>query len=217
MNESFSEYKETIEENMINISYLYSGDVISSELKSNSENIGINNHSPSFIIKTLENIYRESIELMFTRSKTINISLDFRKIDNKREWLNRIIESLDIDFKPKYAFVGDITKLGILRSNVNRYLPSYFYWVSKISNDIKLYNCPHINLIDDDEMIIYLVSDGIQSMVYSIQNMEYIIDSSNIHTILYEFYNCNYNSCKLIIKDIKKMRNDKIDSIISNC
>lgn len=214
MNEIFNEYKEILESNMIGISYLYSGDVISSELKSNSENIENKMESTFFIKNTVEKIYKQSIDSMFKRSLVINKSLDFKKIDKNSEWLEVIIKSLDIDFIPKYAFVNDFSKLGIVRNIEDRYLPSYFYWIDKIK-DTKLYRCPYINIVDDDEMVIYLVSDGIQSMVYSIQNMEYTIEEPNIHTIFYKFYNCNYKSYKLIIKDTQKMRNDKIDSIIS--
>jgi hypothetical protein len=65
----------------------------------------------------------------------------------------------------------------------------------------------------------YLVDSGIQSLVYSIQNMTYDIERVDEfdkwkHTINYTLYDCNYKSFKLIIKDLSKIREDKINKLL---
>jgi hypothetical protein len=59
--ESFEEYKKTIEDNLINFTYLYDGDVIDSEIRYYEEIRNNNKVSPNFIINFIKKIYDESI------------------------------------------------------------------------------------------------------------------------------------------------------------
>ena len=74
---------------------------------------------------------------------------------------------------------------------------------------------------DEDEMVLYVVDNSIQSLVYSIQNMDYTIepiDDDNLewkHTINYNLYDCRFNSYKLSIREISRLRNDKINKILN--
>jgi hypothetical protein len=74
---------------------------------------------------------------------------------------------------------------------------------------------------DDDELTLYVVDNSIQSLVYSLQNMDYVIepiDNNNFewkHTINYNLYDCRFNSYKISIKDVSKLRNDKINKILN--
>jgi hypothetical protein len=72
--ESFDEYKKTIESNISNISFLYNGDVLSSTDSYYTHVLSSQSTSPSFIIKTIENIYNESFKMMDDRSEAIVIS-----------------------------------------------------------------------------------------------------------------------------------------------
>ena len=69
MRESFTEYKKTLEQNLMNISYLYNGDVISSHYSCYIEIKNSPLTSPSFIINSMSNIYQESIDMMISKSK----------------------------------------------------------------------------------------------------------------------------------------------------
>ena len=69
-------------------------------------------------------------------------------------------------------------------------------------------------------MVLYVVDKSIQSLVYSIQNMDYKIeqnDKDNIewkHTMEYNLYDCRFNSYRLSVKNLSKLRNDKINKIL---
>lgn len=212
MRESFDEYKSIIETNLVEISYLYSGDVISSSDQDFTSYISHSKTSPKFIIDVIDFIYEKSIRTMMSSSTIIERCLDFNKMDINGKWLNDIIS--DINKSNSFVFIGDIKKIGIIKSNNKRPFPDYFYNIKKLSNSNKLYKCPYID-VSDDEIVLYLVDRPIQSLVYSIQNMSYIVNK-NSHTLKYNFYKCDYLSYKLVIKDFKKMRDDKINSILSS-
>lgn len=86
--------------------------------------------------------------------------------------------------------------------------PSYFY---KDSNN--LYYHPKLNSVEN-EVVYYVVDKPIQNLMYLLQNMNYYVDGYK-HIIEYDFYYCDYNSYKIVFRDIKKIREDKINSIIS--
>jgi hypothetical protein len=212
MKETFDEYKNTIESNLMNLSYLYSGDVIAQKKDTYKENINHSKVSPSVIINSIEQIYNESIKEMLIKSKgTQIVSFDFDKVDKNGKWLIGILDNIRIkDFSSKYIFtnIGVLSRLGITADNKNKPFPSHFYSVKSdiYVNDLIEYS--------DNEIVVYLVDRPIQSLVYTIQNMSYIISDKN-HTIEYDFYHCDYKSYKVIIKDISKYRNDRIDSILN--
>jgi hypothetical protein len=85
--------------------------------------------------------------------------------------------------------------------------------------NVDVFYSPLIN--DDDELTLYVVDNSIQSLVYSLQNMDYVIesiDNNNLewkHTINYSLYDCRFNSYKISIKDVSKLRNDKINKILN--
>jgi hypothetical protein len=211
MRESFDEYKSIIETNLVEISYLYSGDIISSSDENFTSNISHSKTSPKFIIDVIDFIYEKSIKTMMSSSTIIEKCLDFNKIDINGEWLDDIIS--DIDKSNSFVFIGDIKRIGIHKNNNKKPFPDYFYNIKKLSNSSKLYKCPYID-VSDDEIVLYLVDRPIQSLVYSIQNMSYSVNE-NSHTLKYNFYKCDYLSYKLVIKDFKKMRDDKINSILN--
>lgn len=215
MKETFDEYKETIEQNLINFSYLYDGDVISYKTEEYKEDIDNQTVSPSFIIRTFNHIYKRSFERMMLNSKEISISYDLSKLDLDGDKIFSIIDSLGI--KPLYIFCSTESKkrFGIIKSNSGPF-PDYFYNIKTIHNkNYDLYYSPLIKETND-EIILYISDASIQSLVYSIQNMEYEIKGAQKknHTIKYPFYECDFNSYKISIKDISKIRDEKIDSVL---
>ena len=224
MRESFSEYKKTIEQNLMGITYLYDGDALSSIDESYTEVKENPLTSPTFIINTIIEIYNKSFTNMVSKSKEVTIPeeslLDFNILDKINE----------IGIHPLYIFVS--TKGSKLfnakKQEVNRPFPGYFYHIEKFPGlNLSIYYSP---LIDesDGETILYVTDKSFQSLVYSIQNMDYKITTQNemngekpyneikwLHTLDYKLYDCNYNSYKIIIKNVSKLRDDKIDQILN--
>ena len=76
MRESFSEYKKVLEQNLMKVSHLYNGDVISSIDSQYTEIKNSPLTSPSFIINSIVKIYQESIDIMIGKSKEYIIPLE---------------------------------------------------------------------------------------------------------------------------------------------
>lgn len=221
MRESFSEYKKTLEHNLMNISYLYNGDVLSSIDSQYTEVKNSPLTSPSFIINSIINIYQESFDIMISKSKEFVIPLEsIGALGKQGNLFDRISE---LGIKPVYIFCSDKSKklFGITKSpGTTSAFPSYFYNIDKYPHiNLEIFYTPLIN--DDDESIIYVVDNSIQSLVYSIQNMDYKIepnDANNIewkHTMFYNLYDCRFNSYKLSIRNVSRLRNDKINKILN--
>lgn len=221
MRESFSEYKKVLEQNLMKVSYLYNGDVISS---TDSQYIEIKNSpltSPSFIINGIVNIYQESFNMVFSKSREFIVPIE--SINNSKD-INMFDKISELGIKPLYIFCSDKSRkiFGISKnSNNTSAFPSYFYSIDKyIGMNVDVFYSPLV-VEDEDEMVLYVVDNSIQSLVYSIQNMDYTIepiDDDNIewkHTINYNLYDCRFNSYKLSIREISRLRNDKINKILN--
>ena len=204
----------------MNISYLYNGDVISSTDSQYTEVKNSPLTSPSFIINSIVNIYKESFNIMIDKSKEFVIPEESLG-DFRQEVIFDKISELCI--KPLYIFCSDKSRklFGITKNSRASAFPSYFYNIDKY---------PHINLEilyspliseEDDELILYAIDNSIQSLVYSIQNMDYKIepnDETNSewkHTMFYNLYDCRFNSYKLSIRNVSRLRNDKINKILN--
>ena len=222
MKESFEEYKKTLEPNLSNLSFLYNGDVLSSTDSYYSNIKSSEKTSPSFIISTIENIYNESFKMMIDKSETIVISKESIKLSlsGKGNIIDVIIGELKL--KPSYIFTSNKSKTffsSLKRVDDTRSFPGYFYNIERYSNmNLEIFYSPLIEETEG-ESIMYLVDSGIQSLVYSIQNMTYDIERVDEfdkwkHTINYTLYDCNYKSYKLIIKDLSKIREDKINKLL---
>jgi len=219
--ESFDEYKKTIESNISNISFLYNGDVLSSTNSSYSQFKSSQSTSPSFIISTIENIYNESFKMMVDKSKIIIISKESIKLSvgGKGNIIDVIMGELKL--KPTYIFTSEKSKklfTTVRMLDKTRSFPGYFYKIDSYNNlNLELFHSPLIEEVEG-ESIMYLVDSGIQSLVYSIQNMTYDIEEVEDkwkHTINYSLYDCDFKSYKLIIKDLIKMREYKINQLLN--
>ncbi len=222
MRESFSEYKKTLEQNLMSISYLYNGDVISSV---DSHYVEIKNSpltSPSFIINGIVNIYQESFKNMIDKSKEFVIPFEsINALGKQGSLIDRITE---LGIKPVYIFCSDKGKklFGITKNpGTTSAFPPYFYNIDKYPHiNLEIFYSPLIKE-DDDESILYVVDNSIQSLVYSIQNMDYKIEPNDDinaewkHTMFYSLYDCRFNSYKLSIRNVSRLRNDKINKILN--
>lgn len=209
----------------MNISYLYNGDVLSSVDSQYTEIKHSPLTSPSFIINSIVNIYQESFDIMINKSKEFVIPLESIKLSlgGKGNIIDVIIGELKL--KPAYIFTSDKgRKLFSITKNpgTTSAFPAYFYNIDKYPNlNLEIFYTPLINDDDDDELILYVVDNSIQSLVYSIQNMDYGIepnDDNNTewkHTMIYNLYDCRFNSYKLSIRNVSRLRHDKINKILN--
>jgi hypothetical protein len=234
MRESFLEYKKTIEQNLINIGHLYSGDIISSVSVDYAEIKDKSLTSPSFIINTIVDIYNKSFQKMMDRSKEIIIP-----IENLKEnfIFNEDILCKNLDINPAYIFCSESDKLffgPFTKNNLGRPLPDYLYCINEYFNiHSEVFYSPFIKE-NPDEIVMYVVDAPIQGLVYSIQNMDYQIEPisykvnevkefiPNItskwrHKMTYNLYDCKFNSYKVCIREVSKIRNDKINKILNDC
>lgn len=222
MRESFTEYKKTLEQNLVNISFLYSGDVISSIDSQYTEIKTTPLTSPSFIINGIIQIYNQSFELMSKKSKECIIPEEsINGVGIEGNLFDKIFE---LGIKPVYVFCSEKGKFlfgQIFKIQSTSALPPYFYSIDKyVGISVDIFYSPLIEE-DDDEVILYIFDSPIQSLVYSLQNMDYQIianDENNTewkHTIKYNLYDCKFNSYKVCIKNVSKLREDKINKILN--
>ena len=204
----------------MNISYLYNGDVISSIDSQYTEIKNSPLTSPSFIINSIVNLYQQSFNIMIDRSKEFVIPEESLGDFRQEVIFDRIAE---LGIKPVYIFCSDKGKklFGITKNpGTTSAFPPYFYNIDKYPHiNLEIFYSPLITE-DDDESILYVVDNSIQSLVYSIQNMDYKIepnDKTNTewkHTMFYNLYDCRFNSYKLSIRNVSRLRNDKINKIL---
>lgn len=240
MRESFSEYKSIIEKNLIFVPYLYDGDVNFSTQRSYSKITNRPLTSPQVIVDTIINIYNESIEHVKSQSREVVIPEESLKFPSGK-WTsldtNKLMDqiSLELGSYPKYIFTTEKSyyKCGFDNKFVldnKRPFPGYFYPLTRLTglNTDVLYS-PLVE-DNDNEFILYVVDKSFQSIVYSIQNMEYNIKMVNdddiknskpyheiewTHKIDYNFYDCKFTALKVVIKNISKLRDDKINLILN--
>ena len=228
MRESFSEYKKTLESNLINIPFLYAGDVINSSNYSYSEVRNIPLTSPSFIINCLIDIYDKSFKLMKSRSKDVILPAEIF-FDTNTLNKNILYTLKELDIEHGYIFTSGKNSMffGNINTPSNRPFPHYFYESKSFGNNIDILTSP---LVDENESetVLFVSDKPIQSLVYSIQNMDYKItpDDNNTgkephlmkwtHQIEYPLYNCDYLSYKIIIKNVSEIRNQKINELLND-
>lgn len=240
MRESFSEYKSIIEKNLISIPYLYDGDIDFSTDDSYTQITNSPLTSPQVIINAIVKIYNESFDHIKKSSSEIVIPEESLKFPIGK-WTsldtNKLLANISIELgsHPKYIFSSERSfhRCGFDNKFVldnKRSFPGYFYPLTKLTglNTDVLYS-PFVE-DDDGEYVLYAVDKSFQSIVYSIQNMEYSVSMVNgddiknnkpyheiewMHRIDYKFYNCKFKSIKVIIKNISKLRDDKINQILN--
>lgn len=226
MVDDFSEYKKTIEGNLINTPFLYSGDVISSSIHKYSEVKHTPLVSPSFVINCISKIYQMSFDKLVEKSKEVILSEDsvIRNLSPTENFLDKLVK---IGMNPHFIFVSNKSaKLLGIKYNIinNRPLPYYFYEIEKyIGINLDVLICPNIEEIDG-ETVMFVTDKPIQSLVYTIQNMDYKVTPiedetkdlmSWIHEIEFNFYDCDYVSNKILIKNLSKIRDDKINKLLN--
>jgi hypothetical protein len=218
MNDDFSYHKKQIEDYLINIDCLYSGDIIKSESLKFSKILNHKSHSSILISEIMVNVYDCSFNKMIEKSKELVIHRN--KFNDVYDLMN------DYSLNPKILFYSKNSNLNlnlgghlIEGSGDKGYLPDYFmrrFKLMSFGREVSAYYSP---LIEDSQYdcIFYLVDRPIQSMVWSLQNMEYnIIQNKNdyTHQINLPIYNCDYEVYKIRVVDTEKIREEKINTLL---
>jgi hypothetical protein len=215
---NFDNYKKGLENFLQSIDFIYSGDVINSVDKKYVNKLKNSSFSAQLFREMMIDIYNYSFEKMFEKSKEIIIhSSSFSDI-------YELIDKIPINPKILFYSTNSEMNLGLgshLEDDGHIYLPSYFtrrFKLMSYGKEVSSYYSPLI-LDEVDDCHFYLVDKPIQSMVWSLQNMNYSVNkviSSNEHLIEIPVYNCDYEVYKVRVVNTQKFRNDKINSILND-
>ena len=213
-------YKKTLEDFLQKIDFIYSGDVINSIDKTYIQRFKHSSFSENLCKVVMIDIYNWSFDQMMIKSKEIIIHRS-KFID-----VYDLMNSLKIN--PKIIFYSNNSNLNLQlgdhllnKEDDQGYLPNYFnrrFKLMSYGREVSAYYSPKI---DDniDDCHFYLVDRPIQSMVWSLQNMNYSINksfSSNEHVVKIPIYNCDYEVYKIRVVNTQKLREDKINSILND-
>lgn len=220
MKDDFKTYKKTLENYFINISYLYSGDVVSELKDQYIEYIENKNNSAIFINNFLKKVYIDSFKYMFSKvDKEIIIPHQNNIFTGKYAVMENVFaiinEKISFDYNMCFTNYFKYEDVFFLKQ-VSKYINVNN---SKRNKTTKVFYSPSITPYEEDEKgIFYLVDNPIQSFVYIIQNMDYTIEkykNGYNHIMTYPFYYCDFNVEKIAIVDMKKMVRDKIKIVFS--
>lgn len=218
----FDTYKKTLEDYLQSIEFIYSGDVINSTNLRFAEKKPNTSFSADLFAKMMVEIYNYSIKKMIDKSEDLIIHR------NNFTDIHELIRSFD--FSPKLLFFSSKSNknLNLGANNFfnesedgHSFLPTYFSRQFKVMSygiEVSSFFCP---LIDDteDDCHFYLVDKPIQSMVWSLQNIDYSINKSfslNEHQIKIPVYDCDFKSIRVRVINTQKLREDKINSILND-
>lgn len=221
MKDEFQTYKKTLENYFIQISYLYSGDVVSEIQKQYVENIKNENNSAIFIKNFLLKVYYDSFKYMIDNVDE-QITIPYQKEQTSitkstiQHFILMVNEKISFQYNTTFSNYVDYKNDLLFFKSINR---SQNIKDSRNGKIIKNYPSPLIPPYNQEEKyFFYLLDNPIQSFVYILQNMDYVIekcgDSYN-HIITYPFYYCDFNVKKIVITDTKKIVRDKIKTILS--
>ena len=217
MENEFSKYKKQLEDYLINIDFLYSGDVINSEDLKFTIKINHRIISSIFISEIMIDIYNWSLKRMIENSKEIVVHRN--KFNDVHDLMN------DLNLNPKILFYSKNSNLNLnlggtlIEEEKVGYLPDYFMRRFKLMSFGKEVSAYYSPLIEDtvDDCNFYLVDKPIQSMVWILQNMDYNISEESdgwIHKINCPIYHCDYDVYKVRVIDTQKIREEKINILL---
>ncbi len=215
----FSDYKKSLEDLLQNISFLYSGDVKSSEDRVISRNLKHRSFSADLMKLVLIDIYQDSISYLVENSNKVSVSL--MNFEGVHQLFNLFTNTNTKS--PSFLFYRNDIHLpqSLKMVSDNNFLPDYFYSKDVIlsaNDNVMCYFSPVIKDELDDSQII-VVDGPIQSLVWTLQNMTYEIKEcvdGYEHIVNYKFYYCDFNSTVYHIKDVHKLREEKINTLLND-
>jgi hypothetical protein len=214
-----SDYKKSLEDLLQKISFLYSGDVKSSEDRVISKNLKHRSFSADLMKLVLIDIYQDSISYLVENSNQVSVPL--MKFEGVHQLFN--LFNTSTNKSPRFLFYRNQIHLpqSLEMTGHTNFLPNYFYskhMLLSINDDVECYYSPSIKDDLDDSQII-IVDNPIQSLVWTLQNMTYEIKEcvdGYEHIINYKFYCCDFNSTVYHIKDVSKLRQEKINTLLND-
>jgi hypothetical protein len=217
MNSDFSKYKKQLEDYLIKIDFIYSGDVINSDEVKYTKRLKSKSFSSIFISEIMCKIYDWSFKKMINESKEIIVYRN--KFSDIYNFLDEYSMNSKILFYSKNSNLNLNLGGPLLEKEEVKYLPDYFMRRFKLMSYGKEVSAYYSPLIDDfeDDCSFYLVDRPVQSMVWSLQNMSYDISKIEdewLHEVRIPIYNCDYNSYKVRVVDTEKIREEKINTLL---
>jgi hypothetical protein len=235
----FNNYKDKLESELSNSNFINAGDVISSKIS--RCNLICSDKTPSIPLlkKTICDIYDWSFERMIQKSEKIvfknSDSFDFLSIlDNI--YHRQLTTQSNYNFPGtiffstnSFRFINQNTPSSLIvhsntsinfSGNCNDITPDFFQKKFELTfrgNEISFFRSPLIKDTTND-FVFYLCDKPIQSMMWILQNMSYQINQNPngfLHQIDYPIYECDYKSLEIRITDTVKIREEKINKILS--
>jgi len=215
----FDNYKKTLEDLLQSVEFIYSGDIINSNILRFVEKKSHTSFPADFFRRIIIDIYDSSIKKMFEKSEDIIIH---------RNNFSDVYDLIDkMSIRPKIMFYSKNSNLNLnlgghvleLEDGGHSYLPSYFNRRFKLMSsgiEVSAYYSPKIEDSTDD-CCFYLVDRPIQSMVWSLQNMDYVVNksfSTNEHHVKIPFYECDYKVYRVRVIDTQRLREEKINTLL---
>lgn len=217
---NLNNFKTLLEGQLEQTEFIYAGDVIDSTTSLFSQSIEGHEFSPDLVTEMLTEVYNQSFQDMVDNCSEITINRrDFKDLYN-------VIEELS--WTPTILFFSTREGLnleleGELVANLDDFIPPYFSkrYQLRVSSlalngrrdlEISAFFSPLIGE-SATESVFYLVDRPIQSLVWSLQNLEYQIEP-NQHLITLPVYRCNFQALKIRVVDTQKLRDNKINRVI---
>lgn len=209
----FDNYRKSLDNFLQSIDFIYAGDVINSVNKKYLNTLKDSSFSAHLFREMMIDIYNYSFEKMSQKSKEIIIDR------NSFSDIYQLMDSIPVSPKILFYSINSNMNLGLgshLEDDDHSYLPSYFSRRFKLISYGREVSAYYSSLIldDVDDCHFYLCDRPIQSMVWSLQNIDYSVNESNDHLIEIPVYNCDYEVYKIRVVDTQKLRNDKINSLL---
>lgn len=217
---SLNNFRSLLEEQLESTEFIYAGDVIDSTTSLFSKSIEGHRFSPDLVTEMLTGVYNQSFQHMADNCSEMVI--DRRNFKD----LYRVIEELS--WSPTILFFSTREGLnleleGELPPDSGSFIPPYFSkkYQLRVSSlalngpkdlEISAFFSPLIKE-SATESVFYLVDRPIQSLVWSLQNMEYQIGIEQ-HILSLPVYRCNFQALKIRVVDTQRLRNNKINTVI---
>lgn len=219
------DYPKTWENFIQDRKFLYAGDIISSQDMNFQMKLSHSSQSPEFFKQFLIEVYEKSIQNVFTKAEEVKINCVVESLEHLTNLAPQILNY-------EYVYISHLsvlklnkkwgTNLLIPSKRYTGILPDFFYskLIYRIPNyDLDLFETP---LIKDTEdcLDFYFVNNPIQSLLWILQNCDYEITKEKFkmnykHSINYPLYDCDFKVIKISIKNIEKLRDDKLNKLLN--
>jgi hypothetical protein len=216
--DDFQHHKRFLESKLIEIPFLYSGDVIKSHHITEHSVGDTDSYQEKLVNLQVENIYNWSFMQMQIKSTEIKIEkTEHITID---DIISKIPHHCNfMFFSNNFIFEFLEPHSGHLQFEIDGVFEQFSktFRLNLLGREISAFQSP---LIEDSlkQLVVYFTDKPIQSFVWTSQNMNYDIcfnQSGYKHTVSYPVYQCDYLAYRVVISDTQYLRQEKINQILS--